>query len=81
MVLYRTFDWMVLCGTKNGYILQTLLSKAIYSAFRLYMFCQYVFPGNRTHNLCAANAMLYHWATGTLFFSDIIIGPRGTAGL
>ncbi len=22
-------------------------------------------PGNRTHNLCAANAMLYHWATGT----------------
>ncbi len=26
-----------------------------------------VFPGNRTHNLCAANAMLYHWATGTLF--------------
>ncbi len=29
-------------------------------------FCQYVFPGNRTHNLCAANAMLYHWATGTL---------------
>ncbi len=25
-----------------------------------------VFPGNRTHNLCAANTMLYHWATGTL---------------
>ncbi len=25
-----------------------------------------VFPGNRTHNLCAANAMLYHWATETL---------------
>ncbi len=24
-----------------------------------------VFPGNRTHNLCAANVMLYHWATGT----------------
>ncbi len=24
-----------------------------------------VFPGNQTHNLCAANAMLYHWATGT----------------
>ncbi len=23
-----------------------------------------VFPGNWTHNLCAANAMLYHWATG-----------------
>ncbi len=27
-----------------------------------------VFPGNRTHNLCAANAMLYHWATGTYVF-------------
>ncbi len=25
-----------------------------------------VFPGNWTHNLCAAKAMLYHWATGTL---------------
>ncbi len=25
-----------------------------------------VFPGNRTHNLYTANAMLYHWATGTL---------------
>ncbi len=25
-----------------------------------------MFPGNRTHNLCAANAMLYNWATGTL---------------
>ncbi len=28
------------------------------SAFRLYIFCQYVFPGNQTHNLCTANAML-----------------------
>ncbi len=28
-----------------------------------------VFPGNRTHNLCAANAMLYHWATGIYFYS------------
>ncbi len=24
-----------------------------------------VFPGNWTHNLCAAHAMLYHWAAGT----------------
>ncbi len=24
-----------------------------------------VFPGNWTHDLCAANAMLYHWATET----------------
>ncbi len=28
-----------------------------------------VFPGNWTHNLCAANTMLYHWATGTLCVS------------
>ncbi len=25
-----------------------------------------VFPWNWTHNLCAVNAMLYRWATGTL---------------
>ncbi len=42
-----------------------LLSKATYSVFSLYMFLSvHVFPGNRTHNLCAANAMLYHWAKG-----------------
>ncbi len=32
-----------------------------------------VFPGNRTHNLCAANAVLYHWATGTCFIPDTCI--------
>ncbi len=34
-----------------------------------------VFAGNWTHNLCAANVMLYHWATGTQnrnFNDDII---------
>ncbi len=29
-----------------------------------------VFPGNWTHNLCAANAMLYHWATYELISSE-----------
>ncbi len=24
----------------------------------IHLYCQYVCPGNRTHNLCAANAML-----------------------
>ncbi len=24
----------------------------------IHLYCQYVFPGNRTHNLCAANTML-----------------------
>ncbi len=37
-----------------------LLSKASYSAFRLYMYCQYVFPGNWTHNLFA---LLTQWST------------------
>ncbi len=27
-----------------------------------------VFPGNWSHNLCDANAMLYHWATGTIVY-------------
>ncbi len=50
-----------------------LLSKATYSTFRLYIILSVcVFPGNWTHNLCAANAMLYHWATGTLFVWLII---------
>ncbi len=33
----------------------------------------FVFPGNRTHNLCAANAILYHWATGTLVASWLLL--------
>ncbi len=42
------------------------LSKAIYSAFRLYIFCQYVCSlGIEPTTFCAANAMLYNWATGT----------------
>ncbi len=28
----------------------------------------WVFPGNSTHKLCAANPMLYHWATGTFLY-------------
>ncbi len=32
----------------------------------------HVFPGNWTHNLCAANAMLYHWATGTRIYINFI---------
>ncbi len=32
-----------------------------------------VFPGNRTHNLYAANAMLYHWATGFFLMYLLII--------
>ncbi len=32
-----------------------------------------VFPGNRTHNLCAANTMLYHWATGILCRRSLVM--------
>ncbi len=49
----------------RSYIYQTLLTNATYSAFRLYIFSVCLFSGNWTHSLCAANAMLYHWATGT----------------
>ncbi len=31
----------------------------------IHLLSECVFPGNWTHNLCTANAMLYHWATGT----------------
>ncbi len=31
----------------------------------IHLLSVHVFPGNWTHNLYAANAMLYHWATGT----------------
>ncbi len=44
-----------------------LLSKATYSAFRLYIFCQYGCSlGIEPTTVCTANAMLYHWATGTV---------------
>ncbi len=47
-------------------IQQTRLSKATYSAFRLYIFCQYACSlGIEPTTICAANAMLSHWATGT----------------
>ncbi len=40
-------------------------SRSFYPKFRLYILSVCVFPGNWTHNLCAANAMLYHWDMGT----------------
>ncbi len=43
-----------------------LLSKVTYSAFRLYIFNQYMCSlGIEPTTFCAADAMLYHWATGT----------------
>ncbi len=44
------------------YIYQTLLSKATYIAFKLqfHILSALAFPGNRTHDLGVASAMLYH---------------------
>ncbi len=56
-----------LCLTHNAFTLhlciwQTLLSKATYIAFKLqfYILSALAFPGNRTHDLGVASAMLYH---------------------
>ncbi len=50
-----------------------ILSKATYSAFRLYIFCQYVCSlGIEPTTFCAANTILYHWATGTQRFYSAI---------
>ncbi len=47
------------------------LSKATYTAFKLYIFCQYVCSlGIEPTTFCAANEILYHWATGTFPDSD-----------
>ncbi len=49
-----------------------LLSKAIYSASRIYIFCQYVRSLEiEPTTFCAAKAMLYHWATGTYSVSQL----------
>ncbi len=34
------------------------------------LFLVHVFPGNWTHNLCAANAMLYHWDAVKTYFKE-----------
>ncbi len=46
----------------------------------LYIFCKYVCSLGIEHTIfCAANAMLYHWATGTLdVFTHCLMQLRGT---
>ncbi len=57
-ILYEIFTFIHLADA---------LSKATYSAFKLYIFCQYVCSlGIEPTTFSAANAMLYHWATETL---------------
>ncbi len=38
----------------------------------IHLYCQYEFPGNRTHNLCAANAMLQSLSHRNTYYSLII---------
>ncbi len=49
--------------------LADILSKVTYSAFRLYIYCQYVFPGNWTHNFalltqCSTTEPQEHFFSG-----------------
>ncbi len=50
----------------NIYITFTCMQSEL-QCIRLYIYCQYVCSlGTEPRTFCAANAMLYHWATGTL---------------
>ncbi len=57
------------------HLVHTFIQSDLQYTFRLYIYCQYVFPGTWTHNLCAANTMLYHWATGTRLFTFLMYIP------
>ncbi len=58
MNIYITFTCMHLADAFMQSELQCI---------RLYIYCQYVCSlGTEPRTFCAANAMLYHWATGTL---------------
>ncbi len=41
------------CNLPDGFIQSDLQCIQV-----IHLYCQYVFPGNQTHNLCTANAML-----------------------
>ncbi len=68
--------WLNIPAGSLIYIYQTLLSKVTYSAFRLCIFYQCLCSlGIEPTSFCAANAMLYHWATGTLWAYFSAGGP------
>ncbi len=48
------------------YLADTFIQSDLQYIQVIHFFCQYVFPGNWTHNLCAANANLNRWVTRTL---------------
>ncbi len=54
------------------YIYMHAFSRRFYpKRLTLHVFCQYVCSlGIEPTTFCAANAMLYHWATGTLIYYD-----------
>ncbi len=64
-------NWQVICIYIYAFS-RRFYPKRLRLYFILIFLSVHVFPGNRTHNLCAANAMLYHWTTGTLFDGYIV---------
>ncbi len=59
------------------YIYQTLLSKTTYIAFKLqfYILSALAFPGNRTHDVGVASAMLYHLSYRKALYAFLICFP------
>ncbi len=43
----------------------TFIQSDLQCIHAIHLFSVYVFPGNQTLKLCAANTMLYHWGTGS----------------
>ncbi len=57
--------------TQYIYIYQTLLSKATYTAFRLYIFCPYMcFLGIEPTTFALLTQCSNHWATGTQVYTE-----------
>ncbi len=55
----------------NFYIYQTLLSKATYSGYT-FVFVSMCSLGIEPTSFCAANAILYHSATGTRYLFQVV---------
>ncbi len=63
-------NWKTLRKSISKHLADTFIQSNLQGYTFVLSVC--VFPGNRTHNLCAANAMLYHWTTGThLWLSEV----------
>ncbi len=66
---YTFSGWYITCMHLADAFIQSVLQ----CIQVIHLLSVHVFPGNRTHNLCAANTMLYHWATGTTSHTWLLI--------